>query len=316
VNMQRPFFNRLYLVFYFGFLLLYCSTLEAQETKIFTTEDYDLQGPVKNCQVLTNYGREEFDFNREGKLTKAVTRYNDQDYSITYYKYRDGFLSERRDEVYRDGKFDENSSMAHFFEPDTLNGKRIKEQIVSYNKEYIDRYEYSYDEEGRLVRMVRSSPEGVDETRIEYSEQKGEATTSYFLNEVLLKTIRTSAATAKDGSPQRDELTKEFIDGAPDKASEMIYNAAGKPVSEVQFEYSKTEKSFVPVSKITFEYNEDGMLSQMQTQAGGQTETRKYIYQFDNNGNWIKQIITPDNSYITRKISYYQPESAEQESNN
>ena len=37
---------------------------------------------------------------------------------------------------------------------------------------------------------------------------------------------------------------------------------------------------------------------------------KEYIYQYDmaENGNWIKQIVIPDNTYTTRKITYYTPE--------
>ena len=44
----------------------------------------------------------------------------------------------------------------------------------------------------------------------------------------------------------------------------------------------------------------------------GETVQRKaYIYQYDKEeeGNWIKQIITPDNTYKTRKITYYETPS-------
>jgi hypothetical protein len=284
--------------------------LYGQETKIFTTKDYDLEGRVKNCLVLTNYGREEFEFNRDSNLVKAVTRFNAKDYSITMYKYKNGQLVERRDEVYRDGTFDANTSMAHFFKADTLKGNMITEQILNYNKQLIDRYEYFYDEEERLSRIVRSSPEGVDETRVEYSEQEGETTTSYFLNEVLLKSIRESTRKAKDGTGHRVILTKEYIKGVPDKALEASYDANGKLLSEIYFEYSGANKTFVPGKNISYEYGERGMLKSVRTQEGGQTETKNYIFQFDSLGNWTKQIITPENAYTTRKIEYF-PEPAD-----
>jgi hypothetical protein len=169
----------------------------------------------------------------------------------------------------------------------------------------MDRYEYFYDEEGRLSRIVRSSPEGVDETQIEYSEQKGEATTSYFLNEVLLKSIRESVRKAKDGTEHRVVLTKEYIKGVPDKALEAAYDATGKLLSEIYFEYSGAGKTFVPGKNITYEYGDRGMLKSVRTQQGGQTETKNYIFQFDSIGNWTKQIITPENAYTTRKIEYF-----------
>ncbi len=280
-------------------------TVYAQETKIFTTADYDLEGNVKSCLVLTNYGKEEFEFRQDGKLSKAVTRFSDKDYSITYYKYKNDFLTERRDEVYRDGTFDAKTSMAHFFETDTLSGKKIIEQILNYHKDFVDRYEYYYDQAGRLIRIVRSSPEGVDETRIEYSEQKGEITTSYFLNEVLLKSIRESVRTSKDNTEQQVVLTKEYIKGLPDKALEAVYNSSGKLQTEIYFEYSTAEKTFIPAKKIIYEYGDKAMLINVTTQEGGKTEARNYLFQFDSKGNWIKQIITPDNAYTTRRIEYY-----------
>jgi hypothetical protein len=287
--------------------------LIGQETKVFTTDDFDLIGNVKSCLVLTDYGREEFDFNREGLLTKSVTRYNDKDYSITYYKYDNGFLSERRDEVYRDGSFDENSSIAHFFARDSTSVNTITEQIVSYSKEFIDSYEYFFDEDGRLVRTIRSGTDGVDETRVEYSQYKGETTISYFLNEVLQKTIRESEKKGKDGKMQRIVLTKEFIDGVPDEALEAVYNSGSQLVSETYFQYDKKEKSFVPSKKITYQYEEHGVHSTVKTQEGLQNRTDNFIYQFDTTGNWIKQIITPSNSYTTRKITYYPTNNTEAE---
>lgn len=290
-------------------LLIPALAVYGQETKVFTTADYDLEGNVKSCLVLTNYGKEEFEFRQDGKLSKAVTRFNDKDYSITYYKYKNDFLTERRDEVYRDGTFEASTSMAHFFERDTVSGKKIIEQILNYHKDFVDRYEYYYDQAGRLIRIVRSSTEGMDETRIEYSEQKGELTTSYFLNEVLLKSIRESVRTSKENMEQQVVLTKEYIKGLPDKAREVVYNPNNKVQTEVYFEYSKAEKTFVPSKNITYEYGDKGMLKSVTIREGSKTETRNYLFQFDGRGNWIKQIITPDNAFTTRRIEYY-PESA------
>ena len=303
----------------FRFLIIACymllaahtNLLRAQETKVFTTRDFDLIGKVKSCLVLTDYGREEFDFNKEGLLTKSVTRYNDQDYSITYYKYDQGFLTERRDEVYREGNFDENSSLAHFFARDSTPVKSITEQIVSYSKEFIDSYEYFFDEDNRLVKTIRSGTDGVDETRVEYSQYKGETTVSYFLNEVLQKTVRESEQKGKDGKMHRTVLTKEFINGAPDEALEAIYNIGGDLISETHFTYDAKEKSFVPSKKVSYQYGEHGVHTSINTQEGIQNRTENFIYQFDTTGNWIKQIVTPSNSYTTRKISYFSPEKEE-----
>ncbi|MBT8313063.1 MAG: hypothetical protein KJP26_01270, partial [Maribacter sp.] len=77
------------------------SLVQSQEIRIFTTADFDLKGPVKTCLVSTKYGKETYDFDKEGKLTKSVTRYNDTDYDVTYYKYEGNELIEKRFENYR-----------------------------------------------------------------------------------------------------------------------------------------------------------------------------------------------------------------------
>lgn len=292
-------------------LLILPSILLAQEIKLFTAKDFELEGRVKSCLVLTDYGREEFEFNTEGYLTKSVTRYNDKDYNITYYKYKNGNLLERRDEVYRDGEFDQHSSLAHFFTLDTVAGKKITEQIVTYDKEFVDRYEYFFEDGDKPNRIIRSSNEGVDETSVEHTEYKGETTTTFFLNEVLLKTIRESVKKSKDGGEQRLLLTKEFINGSPDKAVEQLFDTSGNLIKEIHFKYSMTEKSFVPVKEVAYSYDSTGQLSSISTRANGQTETKSYIFQFDAKGNWIKKVITPDNAYTTRRIEYYPEESAD-----
>src|SRR3990167_7224481 len=159
--------------------LVYTSTLTAQEPKIFTLTDFDLKGKVKSCLVITNYGKEEFDFNELGVLTKSVTRYNEADYDITLYKYVQGALSEKRVENYRDGVFDKGISFANFYSIDTTSGKRVTEKIVSYNKEFLGQNEYVYDSIGRLSRIMHADREGLDEIVLEYEKNKDESTIRY-----------------------------------------------------------------------------------------------------------------------------------------
>src|SRR5690606_25539562 len=98
------------IIFLFTFLsistLLGPDVLSAQEIKIFTRGDFDLKGEVKSCLVITNYGKEEYDFSPDGLLTKSVTRYNDTDSDISSYKYKNDHLTENRVENYRNGTLD------------------------------------------------------------------------------------------------------------------------------------------------------------------------------------------------------------------
>ena len=47
--------------------------------------------------------------------------------------------------------------------------------------------------------------------------------------------------------------------------------------------------------------------------ANGEALTRNYVYQMDGKdpGNWVRQVITPDNTVVVRQITYYKPELPE-----
>ena len=284
--------------------------LRAQEIKVFSVQDFDLNGPVKSCLVATDYGKEEYTFNEEGLLTKAVTRYNDTDYDITIYKLNGTALLEKRVENYRDGIFVKNTSIANFYELDTTEGRKITEKIISYNKEFLDQYEYNYGEDGKLSTIKRTNDSGIDETALKYEVYKGELTTTYYLNDIIFKSIRTSKVKGKDNSVQKLILTKEFLEGLPQKALEQTYDSNNKLISEKKFIYNDGQKTFIPTESTIYTYNDKGMLGSLKTVKGKSVSVQEFIYQYDSHesGNWIKQIITPDNTYKTRKIKYYEKE--------
>ncbi|MDL5511769.1 hypothetical protein QSE00_08100 [Arenibacter sp. M-2] len=286
----------------------------AQEIKVFSVEDFDLNGPVKSCLVSTDYGKEEYAFNEDGLLTKAVTRYNDTDYDITIYKLDGSALLEKRLENYRDGVFVKNTSIANFYELDTTEGKKITEKIISYNKEFLEQYEYSYGEDGKLSTIKRINDSGIDETALKYEVYKGEFTVTYYLNDIIFKSIRTSKVKGKDNTVHKMILTKEFLEGLPQKALEQTYDNSNKLVSEKKFVYNEGQKTFIPTESFIYTYNDKGMLTSLKTLVGKSVKVQEFIYQYDSHesGNWIKQIITPDNTYKTRKIKYYEKEPIEE----
>ena len=288
--------------------VLNAQSLYSQEINIFKYTDFDLKGPVKSCLVITDYGKEEFEFNEAGLLTKAITRYNDDDYDITIYKYAKEELKEKRFENYRDGVFDRNTSIANIYTIDTTANKKITEKIVSYNKEFLDQYEYYYDKDDQLVKITRTSTDGIDETLVEYSSANGEQTASYFLNSVLLKTVRVKETKSNTNTTRKIKLVTDFLDGEPNTAKEEIFNAKNKLISETKMVFDKKANKLLPKETKTFTYNEAGMLLELRTKIGQGVSLKKYVYQFDNtkSGNWVKQIITPDNTYITRKIKYFE----------
>jgi hypothetical protein len=292
--------------------VLLCLTINTygQKAKIFTISDFDLTGPVKSCLVTATYGKEEFNFDKEGLLIKQVTRFSEKDYDITYYKFQDGEIKEKRVENYRDGVFDKQTSIANIYVIDTTGTQRkVTEKIVSYANEFLDQYEYVYNEDGVLGSIKRNNNNGIENTIVSYEDVDGEYTTSYILNDEIQRSLRISQRKTKTSGIRYINLEKEFVEGEPFKALEKIYDNNDKLLSEQKFEYDTIAKSFKSILKHKFFYNDIGMLIKEEINEGGNVSTKEYIYQYDNGekGNWIKQIITPDNTYITRRIKYYEP---------
>lgn len=291
-------------------LLAFVMSAQGQEIQTFTLADFDLRNNVKFCLVSTDYGKEEYDFNRKGFLTKAVTRYNDSDYDVVFYKYKEGELAEKRSESYRDNAFDPSTSIAHFYQIDSTDNLKIQERIFSYDKTFLDEYVYEYDAAGDLSSIRRTNNDGTDVTQVEHKKYKGEYTITYLLNGVPLKSVRTSTLNPKNKPVQEIVLTKKYINGQEQDAFEEVFNRDGKLMVLQDYAYNRATEKFEPTVRTSYQYDEKGMLITETVHAGNEISKREYLYQFDKEegGNWIKQIITPDNTYTTRQITYYPPE--------
>jgi hypothetical protein len=66
---------------------------------------------------------------------------------------------------------------------------------------------------------------------------------------------------------------------------------------------------------IEYRYTEDGLLSEKIITAPKSVRKKEYVYQLDGRefGNWIKQIVLPDNAFSTRKITYYEEQPKPEE---
>lgn len=294
-------------------LLLMNFPANGQEIQLLTVKDFDLVGPVKSCLVITDYGRELFEFDKQGYLIKTVTQYNETDQDITYFKYENDHLVEKRMESYKDNMLDASTSMVNFYARDSMQPQKLYEKIVSYDKEFLEQQEYEFDEENRLVKITTSNAEGVDESTVQYEPYKNELTTSYLHNGILEKSIRTSEKNTAQGN-LKIELTKDFIDGEPNKACEKTVHDDGRLASEEFFAYNVTEKEFQSERKLIYEYDAEGILEKVTTKTANAVAVKEFIFQFDSNPekNWIKKIVTPDNTYSTRRIAYYKPEEIEE----
>ena len=103
-------------------------------------------------------------------------------------------------------------------------------------------------------------------------------------------------------------LAKKFIKGKPSSALEEEFDGRNNLISKKQFFFSEKTKQFEPQEIVKYDYDENGMLLSTKATSGNVIETLEFLYQFDKNGNWIKEIIIPDNAYKTRNISYYEIE--------
>src|SRR5690606_8134358 len=109
-----------------------------------------------------------------------------------------------------------------------------------------------------------------------------------------------------EGEGQSSVLTKEYLDGQPNRAHEEVFNAKGKMISSEDFIYDAEGKEFVSRLKKYYHYKE-GILDRVVTKTLTTESVEHYIFQFDSHSpaNWVKQIVTPHNTYTTRVITYY-----------
>ncbi|MEO9892919.1 hypothetical protein [Aurantibacter sp.] len=290
----------------FIFLAFSFFKLSAQEAQVFKVEDFDLKGNVKSCLVVTKYGKEEYEFDKKGRLIKSVTRYSDTDYDITRYKFEENQLVEKRTENYREGKFDPAISFGNFYTVEQSNPRVVIEKVFSYEKEFLDSYQYSYDTEGKLIAILHSGTDGENETVIEHSTKDNSTEEVYSLNGVIKKTIKVTID--KDNNTITD-FTTDYMDGVIATAVEKVFKNK-QLISETQFTYDGKAKKLVPREKKSISYVQSGVKNKIITSVGNSDKLQQYIYQFDNgdSGNWVKEIITPDNLYTTRKIDYFPEE--------
>ena len=281
--------------------------LASQEIKTFGISDFGLRGNVKSCLVITDYGKEEYHFDIDGRLTKSITRFNDFDYEITYYKYLNDELIEKRVENYLDNSFDKATSIANFYEFDSVPTRKVTEKIVSYTKQLLEQNVYHYDSGGQLIKLTRTDPDGTDETVVGYDTIDGKRRLTHTLNGTPVKVINTWKKQLKDTLELTQKSVLKYFDGKRDTKSVEVYNANKMLVSKADSLFDGSTGKWIAQEKTDYTYNEKGLLSKTATKKGNFTVTKEYIYQFDGteNNNWVKEIVTPDNSYKTRRIKYF-----------
>lgn len=283
--------------------------LISQEIKTFKISDFNLNGNVKSCLVITDYGKEEYYFDTAGRLTKSITRFNDFDYETTYYKYQNNELVEKRVENYRDNTFDKSISLANFYEIDTSANRKVTEKIVSYtNKQLLEQNVYRYNAKGELMKMTRTDTDGTDEHTISHDTIDGKNTMTRSLNGKPLEVVRTWDDKSENGALLTLKTVEKYFGGVLNTKSQEVYNADEKLISKSDSVFDSSTEKWIPQENTSYTYGENGILAKTETNRSNLIITKEYIYQFDGteNNNWVKEIITPDNTYKTRKIKYYE----------
>ncbi len=294
---------------FIGFLLTHFSVW-SQEIITYDQSDFDLKGPVKSCFVFTKYGQEQYQFNKTGQLIEAATVFGKNDSETTYYKYEKTKLVERRVENYVNGVLDKMTSMANFYSYDSLPQLKIKEKIISYNRAFVAQFNYRYDSTGQLTRVVRTNTQGRFITLIshQWDSLRTKKSTSYWLDSVPLKQIDSIFLKAGGGLIQL--RAKEFDNGLSSSLEQRVFNKKGLEIELVNTVYIERDTVLVAkrASSVRTKYDSNNHPIEQIFERGVVRQTKKNLYQLDGSPfkNWIKKITTPDNTYTTRKIVYFE----------
>ena len=282
----------------------------SQEIITYDRSDFDLKGPVKSCFVFTKYGQEQYQFNKTGQLVEAATVFLENDSETTYYKYEKAKLVERRVENYVNGVLDKTTSMANFYSYDSIPQLKIKEKIIGYDRTFVAQFNYRYDSIGKLTRVVRTNTQGRFITLIshQWDSLRTKKSTAYWLDSVPLKQI--DSIFLKAGGTLSQLKTKEFDNGIPNALELRVFNKKGLEIELHSTIYIEKDALLVPkkASSVRTKYDSNNQPIEQIFERGVVRQTKKNLYQLDGSPfkNWIKKITTPDNTYTTRKIVYFE----------
>lgn len=282
----------------------------SQEIITYDRSDFDLKGPVKSCFVFTKYGQEQYQFNKTGQLVEAATVFGENDSETTYYKYEKAKLVERRVENYVNGVLDKTTSMANFYSYDSIPQLKIKEKIIGYDRTFVAQFNYRYDSIGQLTRVVRTNTQGRFITLIshQWDSLRTKKSTAYWLDSVPLKQI--DSIFLKAGGTLSQLKTKKFDNGIPNALELRVFNKKGLEIELHSTIYIEKDALLVPkkASSVRTKYDSNNHPIEQIFERGVVRQTKKNLYQLDGSPfkNWIKKITTPDNTYTTRKIVYFE----------
>jgi len=280
-----------------------------QEKPYFTTSDYDLNGQVQTCEVLNDYGREVFTFDREGRLLRTETLFPGEDRNVTTYRFEQGDLAEKRVEYISDGAVDRTQSFLYsyttYFEEEQM---RVEEDIVSYDSRFLEKRIFHYDSLGVLRKIVKFHSDALDEIRIERRQSGDTLIVEKWLNQELQQVDKTYTL-QEDGALYQYHITENVFQGEPYEAERERFNARGKRVEYRKLFYDPDTGRYQTDAVHTYSYDKRGALEKEAIQRGAAVYEKEYVFVFDSHQppNWIRKIQMPENSFVSRKIAYFSP---------
>lgn len=299
----------------FFFLTVFISHFSfSQELKILTIKDFNLKGNVKHCIVSAEYGNEEFYFNKKGLVTKNITRYSEEDYSVTTYQYNEGNLIKKNVDVYIGGVLDKNTSLAHFYEIKLTSKKTIIEKIVNLDGEFIDNYTYDFDKDKRLTKLVIKNDKGISETDVHYKKNKDiESEEIHLVGVDTVKVIKRFSPKIKHNEGDYEQISSMYVNNKPDRAELKFIDSIGRVIYEEKLKAGiKNPYRYYSVSKKTYKYNDNGdVVEEMDFKKKVLLKKSVYEYEYESIDadsevvNWVRRVEKYSEDFVTREFQYY-----------
>ncbi len=263
-------------------------------------------GSVKEILIeeeLDDFGqriKHELLFNESGNLYEST---------LYSYNFRDGSLQSKTITTYDQNK------------------QPLAKQVLDASEELIQQTLYRYNEANLLTEEVTYDSEGgiMLQQLYTYNEAGKETLREYYQRTTLVANLESNY----DGE---GNLTKQIQTSSDTTLlSEVIFSEQGRVFEQINYQedgsvasrdiVSLDEQDNVTESigytpdgenKTTYEYNEDGLILSESFEMDGFATVYRYEYEFDDAGNWIKQIQIEDFGGVSepqltlyRTIEYY-----------
>lgn len=286
-------------------LMMLCAPIRlgAQLPKGPTIDDFELKGLVKTCIEQSAYGKEVFEFDREGRLIFLKSTFEPNQYQDVRFTYKKDTLTQKSIRVYRNDKLVKDESF--LFQYDYLQGSyselilRLDEGSVNFSKHYID-------PEGRLLYSEIQEDKNIDRIDYLYVSSPDSIQITMFKNDLL--TSKETKYFSQTGNLLKS-VTLQFSGENPVQKIQSLYNTQKKITEQIQWQYSDSlNTSFSSAIRHINTYDEEGNLENKRVELSNSAKRIEYLYQYDQHSpkNWVKRIEKPSNHYMNRTLTYFE----------